>query len=114
MLAAWAPNDPEEPNGAVLINAAHPVLMEQVEHWKAQYPDHVADEVGREVLNIYGEIAVAKVAHSEYLKGTIPSKTVEDELRSEAALSMALLGLIAEEAVIAPRIGGMFGRQAAA
>ncbi|MEK6328318.1 MAG: hypothetical protein AABM66_12470 [Actinomycetota bacterium] len=114
MLASWVPNDPTEPNGVVKINVEHPVLMEEVEHWQAQYPDNLADEVRIEVLNTYGEIAVAKVAHSEHLKGSIPSKQIEDELRSEAALSMSLLGLMAEEAVIAPRIGGKFRKRAAA
>ena len=39
---------------------------------------------------------MSKVAHSEHLKGIIPAKVVEDELRSEKSLTMALLGLIAE------------------
>jgi hypothetical protein len=114
MVAAWVAHDPTEPNGAVKINVEHPILMEEVTYWQAQYPDHVAAEVSKEVLNTYGEIAVSKIAHSEHLKGIIPSKTVEDELRSDAALSMALLGLIAEEAVIAPRLGGKFRKKAAA
>jgi hypothetical protein len=59
-------------------------------------------------------MAVAKVAHSEYMKSVMPSSKVETELRSDAALTMALLGLIGEEAVIAPRIGGKFGRARAA
>jgi hypothetical protein len=57
---------------------------------------------------------VAKVAHSEHLKSMLPSSTVEEDLRSEAALTMSLLGLIGEEAVIAPRVSGKFGRKRAA
>jgi hypothetical protein len=53
------------------------------------------------------------VAHSEHLKSVLPTSTVEGELRSEASLTMALLGLIGEEAVIAPRVGGKFGRRVA-
>ncbi len=113
MLAAWAPNHPDYPEGAVLINIEHPVMEEEVAHWQAQYGDHLADQIAEEVIATYGEIAVAKVAHSEHLKSVLPSSTVERELRSEAALTMALLGLIGEEAVIAPRIGGKFGRRAA-
>lgn len=112
MIAAWAPNHPDHPEGAVLINIEHPVMEEEVAHWQAQYGDHLADQVAEEVIATYGEIAVAKVAHSEHLKSVLPSSTVERELRSEAALTMALLGLIGEEAVIAPRIGGKFGRRA--
>lgn len=112
MLAGWAPNHPDHPEGAVLINIEHPVMEEEIAHWQAQYGDHLADQVAEEVIATYGEIAVAKVAHSEHLKSILPSSAVEQELRSEPALTMALLGLIGEEAVIAPRIGGKFGRRA--
>ena len=108
MLAAWQPNDPQHKEGVVLLNVEHPVIRTEVEHWQAMYPDHLATEIATEIENIYGEIAVAKVAHSEHLKGIIPSKTIDDLLRSEEALTMSLLGLIAEEAVIAPRVGGKF------
>ena len=111
MLAAWQANDPVFKEGAVLLNVEHPVLVAEIEHWQSQYPDIYADEIAKDVTDIYGEIAVAKVAHSEHLKGTLPSKVVEDDLRSEAALTMALLGLIGEEAVIAPRIGGKFRKR---
>jgi hypothetical protein len=114
MLASWMPNHPDHPEGAVLIKVDHPVLEAEIEHWQAQYPDHLADKISDEVVAVYGEIAVAKVAHSEYLKSVLPSSTVENDLRSDAALTMALLGLIGEEAVIAPRIGGKFGRSRAA
>jgi hypothetical protein len=113
MLAGWAPNHPDHPEGAVMINVEHPVMEEEIAHWQGQYGDHLADQVADEVIATYGEIAVAKVAHSEHLKSILPSSTVEDDLRSDAALTMALLGLIGEEAVIAPRIGGKFGRRTA-
>lgn len=111
MIAAWQPNDPEHPEGVVLINVEHPVLQSQIEHWQSQYADHFAEEIAADVLKIYGEIAVAKVAHSQHLNGVLPSKVINDELRSDGALTMALLGLIAEEAVIAPRLGGKFKKQ---
>jgi hypothetical protein len=111
MLAAYVKTDPISQGPMVLINVDHPVLRAEVEHWQAQYADHHAEEVVKEVLAVYGQIAVAKVAHSEYLKSVIPSKVVEDSLRSEAALTMSLLGLMAEEAVIAPRLGGKFAKR---
>jgi hypothetical protein len=111
MLAAWQPNDPIYPEGAVLLNVQHPVLTDQVAHWQRQYPDHLGDQVAEAVLNTYGEIAVAKIAHSEHLKGLLPSRTVDEDLRSEAALTLALLGLLTEDAVIATRIGGRLGKQ---
>jgi hypothetical protein len=113
MLAAWQPNDPIYQEGAVLINQEHPVLLSQIEYWQSQFADHHAEGVREDVLRTYGEIAVAKVAHSEHMKGIIPSKRVEEELRSDGALTLALLGLIAEEAVLATRLGGKYRRRAA-
>ena len=105
MIAAWQPNDPEFPEGVVLLNVEHPVLVEQIEHFQAQYPDHYADEIADNVVAAYGEIAVAKIAHSEHLKGMHLTSTIENDFRSSAALTMSLLGLLSEEAVIAPRLG---------
>ena len=104
MLAAWHPNDPEFPEGVVLINREHPVLLAEIERWQGQFADVHAEAIRQDVIDAYGQIAVAKVAHSEQLKGLLASRTVNDDLRSEAALTMALLGLVAEEAVIAPRV----------
>jgi hypothetical protein len=111
MLAAWQRNDHEHAEGVVLINVDHPVLAAEIEYWQSMYPDHLADEIRKDVINTYGEIGVAKVAHSEHLKGTLPSNVVENDLRSDAALTMALLGLVAEEAVIATRVGGKYGKR---
>jgi hypothetical protein len=114
MLAAWQPNDPDHPEGVVLLNVEHPVLEEEIAHWQALYPDHLAEEISHEVIDTYGQIAVAKIAHSEHLKGIVPAQIVEEKLRSDEALTMALLGLIGEEAVIAPRIGGKFSKRRSA
>lgn len=110
VLAAWAPNDPEFPEGVVLINKDHPVLIEEITHFQAQFPDHFAENVARDVIEAYGQIAVAKVAHSEHLRSLLPSSAIE-EMRSDLALTMALIGLVAEEAFIAPKLGGKFGRK---
>ena len=53
---------------------------------------------------------MSKVAHSAAMRSLIPTDVVEGQLRSPEALTMALLGLLAEEAVIAPRIGGKYKR----
>lgn len=108
MLAAWSPNEPGYPQGAVLINVDHPVLRAEVEYWQAQFADHLADDIRKDVINAYGEIAVSKIAHSEHLRGQVPSKVIDEKFRSNEALTMSLLGLLAEEAVIAPRIGGKY------
>lgn len=114
VLAAWQANDPDHPEGVVLINVEHPVLAAEIEQYQAQYADVFADQVAEEVIDVYGQVAVAKVAHSEHLKGILPSSVVEEELRSDTALTMSLLGLMGEEALLAPRLGGKFRRKAAA
>lgn len=112
MLAVWQPNDPTMPEGAVLLNAEHPVIEAQIEYWQSQYPDHLAEAVAQEVQSVYGEVAVAKIAHSEYLKPQLSDPERElGELRSDHALTMALLGLIAEESMIATRVGGKLGHK---
>lgn len=110
LMAAWLENDPTHPNGVVQLNVEHPVMKEEIEFWQSQFPDHLATDVSWEVIKAYGEIAVAKVAHSESLRGMVTPETIE-RLRSPEALTMALLGLVAEEAVIATRVGGKFGRR---
>jgi hypothetical protein len=107
MRAPWAPDDPMYKEGAVLTNIEHEVLRGQIAHWQQQYPDHWTEDIQQEVIDAHGQIAVAKVAHSEYLKGILPTKIVEEALRSEAALTMSLLGLMAEESVLATHIGGV-------
>jgi hypothetical protein len=111
------PNDPDSPEGVVLLNSEHPVIQNQVEHWQGQYATHLAAEVLEEVKKVYGEVAVAKVAHSEHLRALLPDAAdVDDKLRTDESLTMALLGLIAEESMIATRVGGKLGtrRRAAA
>lgn len=113
MLAAWQPNDPVHAEGAVLINIDHPVLQEETKYWQDQFADHHAEDIAQDVIDVYGQAAVAKVAHSEQLKSVLPSKRVEDELRSEGALTMALLGLMGEEAVLGPKLRAKYRRRRA-
>lgn len=112
MLAAWQPHDPEHPEGVVLLNVEHPVLEAEVRRWQDEYPPHHADAIKEEVMQVFGELAVAKIAHSERLKSILPVTVVEQQLRSPTALTMALLGLLGSDAVIADRLAGKFRRRA--
>lgn len=111
MIASWMANDPGHPEGVVLLNGEHPVIQQQMAYFSAQYPDHVAPDVEREVVAIYGQIACARVAHSEKMRGLLPSPTVDNELRSDASLTMSLLGLLAEESLISSKLGARYGRR---
>ena len=108
MIAAWHTNDPEYPEGVVLLNTAHPIIGDVIQYWQSLYPDHFADQIASDVIQVYGEVAVSKVAHSSHLKGILPSEVVERELRSETALTKALLGLMAEDQLISTRVGGKY------
>jgi len=107
-LALWAPNDTEGPT--VLLNVDSPILQEIVEHHQEQYPDVYAEEVAKVVRQVFGEVAACKIAHSQKLARKITAEELDRDYRSEQALTLALMGLMAEESVISQRLG-RFGRK---
>ncbi len=68
MMAGWQKNHPKHPNGLVLINIEHPVLRSVIEYWQSQHADHYSELIEKDVIAVYGQIAVSKVAHSEHLR----------------------------------------------
>ena len=102
-LALWAPNDPDGPT--VIVNIESPVLEEIVKHHQSDYPDVFAEEVGKTVRQVFGEVATCKIAHSQKLAKKVPAEVLDREYRSEQALTIALMGLMAEESLIAQRLG---------
>jgi hypothetical protein len=104
-LACWAPNDPDGPT--VELNIDSPILQEIVEYHQKQYPDVYAEEVADTVRKVFGEVAACKIAHSQKLARHLSTEQLNLEYRSEQALTLALMGLMAEESVIAPRLGRM-------
>jgi hypothetical protein len=111
-LALWLPNDPDGPT--VLINADSPILSEAIRFHQEQYPDVYADEVAKIVTDTYGEVAVCKIAHSQKLASQIAEEDLDQIYRSEAALTISLMGLLAEESLIAQRLGKLGRKKAAA
>ena len=95
------------------MNADHPVLRKVVEYHSEQYAPHLYEEIEEKVLQVYVEVAVAKVAHSQFLRRMMNEDEVE-ELREPQALTTALLGLISEEAVIGQRLGTLGPKQRSA
>jgi hypothetical protein len=102
-VALWAPNDPEGPT--VLINTDSPILREVVQYHQTQYPDVFAEEVDKIVLEVFGEVAACKVAHSQKLLRNVAKEELDRDYRSEQALTVGLMGLLAEESLIAQRLG---------
>lgn len=111
-LALWAPQDPEGPS--VCINLDSPILQEAVEYHQQQYLDVFAEEVANTVRQVFGEIAACKVAHSQKLARQVPQQALDQDYRSEQALTLALMGLMAEEAVIGQRLIKLGRRRQAA
>ncbi|MEU6715020.1 hypothetical protein ABZ897_26450 [Nonomuraea sp. NPDC046802] len=112
MLAEYLPVSSELPTGLVRVNIQHPVLVEVIATWQSAYPDHLADSLVEEIGEVYGQVAVSKIAHSEHYRSRYDPSTIA-EMRSSKALTMALLGLMAEDAIIATRLGGKYGRRKA-
>ncbi|MEU2726733.1 hypothetical protein [Streptomyces griseoviridis] len=112
MLAEYLPVSSELPTGLVRINIQHPALAEVIITWQSAYADHLAESVADEIGDVYGQVAVSKIAHSEHYRSKYDPTTIA-EMRSPKALTMALLGLMAEDAIISTRLGGKYGRRKA-
>jgi len=102
-VALWMPNDPDGPT--VVINTESPILQEVVQHHQAQYPEVLAEEVEKIVFEVFGEVAACKVAHSQKLLRNVAKEELDRDYRSEQALTIGLMGLLAEESLIAQRLG---------
>jgi hypothetical protein len=113
MLAAYTRPNTDTPSGLVMIYGEHPVLRHIVETYQAQYAPHLADDVRKVVEEVYGQVAVAKIAHSEEMRGLV-DRAVIDEMRSPNALTMALLGLMAEDCLIRQKLSVLGKRRKAA
>jgi hypothetical protein len=107
ILASWeTPTPANEHRGRVLINKDHQVIRKHVAETVRVFVGD-DDQIAEEVHAVYGELAVAHVAHSERMKGTLMSeRDVEDKLRSQEALTMALLGMWQIDTILLPRLSG--------
>ena len=108
-LASGVPNDPEGP--IVLMNSEAPILPEAVKYHQQHYPDVFAAEVEKIVRETYGEVAVCKIAHSQKLIAHVAEEDLDLTYRNEAALTISLMGLLAEGSLITQRLGKL-GRAA--
>lgn len=104
-LAMWAPNEPSGPE--VHINLDSPILREMILYHQERFPPVHAGAVEETVKHVIGEIAACKIAHSAKLVSEVSEQDLDDEYRSEQALTIALMGLLAEETLIAQRLRGL-------
>ncbi|MEA2877433.1 MAG: hypothetical protein QOF14_2629 [Hyphomicrobiales bacterium] len=111
-LASWVPIDPDGPT--IFMNRDAPLLLEAIKHHQQQYPDVFAVEVEKIVKDTYGEVAVCKIAHSQKLTKYVAEDQLDLTYRNEAALTVSLMGLLAEESLIAQRLGRLGRKKTAA
>jgi hypothetical protein len=111
--AVWNPPSLAQPNGLVQLARDFPAIVEVKKYWRDQFPDHHGDQIDKVIEETYGEVMVARIAHSESLAShpTWGSNRVKDELRSPAALTMAVLGLLSEDHIIAAKLTGLLGKR---
>ncbi len=107
MIAAWQKPSKVYPNGCIEIDEGHPVITGQIEYWQAQYPKAHANAIADIVKDAYSEVAIAKVSHMFALTGSVLSEEQRDEMLLNPALTTSMLGLISEDALISPRLGGL-------
>ena len=73
-----------------------------------------AEEVEDIVKDTYGEVAVCKIAHSQKLAKHVAEEELDETYRKRAALTVSLMGLLAEESLIAQRLGKLGRKKTAA
>lgn len=113
--AVWMKKAPGFPNGVVFINPEFPAFLEIRQHWKAQYPAHHEQQIDQIINETYASGLVARIAHSEHFvrDPAWGASRVEEELRSPAALTMAVLGLVSEDTIIGQRLAVLLGARKA-
>jgi hypothetical protein len=107
-LALW-----DDASNTVVLNPEAPVLLESIKYHQAQYADVYLEEVQKTVMSVFGEVAVAKIAHSQKLRKLVSDEELREDYRNEKVLTVALMGLLAEESLIAQRLGRLGKKKAA-
>jgi hypothetical protein len=97
----------------VFLKLDHPVVQNVIAYWQGRYHEQYAVPIRQDVLDVYGMHVAARVAHSESLRGLVPEKRILEDMRTDAALTVSMLGLVPEDHVLLTRLGGKYGRAAA-
>jgi hypothetical protein len=107
MIAAWQPPSKTNENGLIQLDETHPVIRGQIEYWQSQYPRALAQQVENIVKEAYVDVAIAKVSHMHALSGPVISDEQLATMLENPALTASLVGLLGEDALITPRLGGL-------
>lgn len=103
--------------GLISLNKGHGVVLEAVTYHQermVRQDEGTLDEVRQIVMDQFAALAVATVANSEQFRGRVTDTELNDNLRSDEALTMALVGMLSIDAMVGPRLGAVGGKQKAA
>jgi hypothetical protein len=102
-VAQYTPPDVDHKGGIVTIWVEHPMFLRLIEFHKSRFPDREPESVRALVEKLYGQALVARIAHTEQMHGIMKENSI-DEMRSPAALSLALFGIMPEDAYITQQL----------
>ena len=89
----------------VMINLDSGIIDEVVKYHEERYPEILHEEVRKIIWKTFGEVAACKVAHSQKLARMVTEQELDKSYRTEEALTVGLMGLMAEESLISQRLG---------
>jgi hypothetical protein len=101
----YNPNRVPGPGPEVLLNFESSFISESIAYYQSKYSDTYHERIRQIILESYQSIASCKVAHILKLKTVVGLNVLESRYLSSEALTSSMLGLIAEEAYISPRLG---------
>lgn len=113
MIAAWQPPSATYANGLIELDETHEVIQGQIRYWQSQYAPVHSEQIRDIVKAAYEDVAIAKVSHMQSLAVDVFSEEKLVEMLQNPALTTSLLGLISEDAVITPRLGGIGAKRKA-
>lgn len=106
-IATWS-----RERNTVFLNRDAKLIQNTITYYQEQYADQYADEIVNIVKDVFGEIACCKIAHAQQLAYVMSESEIDEKCLTDEALTIALMGLISEETIIAQRLG-KFGRKKA-
>lgn len=95
-------------DGEVFLAKDHNVIRTQMGLWQEQWPSGTEGIVEDAVLRWYQDSLSLRVAHVDSLKA-IYTEEQRNDMKSPAALTSSLLGLIADDYVLNPVLGSKLG-----
>lgn len=104
-MVSWARHD-QSGTPTVYLSSKSTLYRDLVKNFQQDYPPVHADKVRETVELVLGQIIVCKVAHACTLSTQgVSEETIDNSILTPANLTVALMGFMAEEAVIAQRLG---------